>query len=153
MNANFEKLIMRNGSYSLPYLIYIKGSSSKGDIELYFVNNNEDVVFEGKTYKASAFKYSPSKSEYGFTGGGSLSLSCAEERILELVESSSSLELIVKAVIDDENNINELKTFTHSFGRASVKKEQIDFSFDADDRLQMTFPTLVWSAQNNRGNS
>ena len=48
--------LQRGGAYSLPYLIKMYHPDYGS---LYFVNNNEDVVYNNITYHASAFKYTP----------------------------------------------------------------------------------------------
>lgn len=157
MNSSFEKLIRRNGGYSLPYLIHIYGTylsdGSEHEVSLYLINDTEALSYDGHVYKASAFTYKSGVFEYGFSGGGTLSIAADEENLFELIDAGSALTLDVTGVIDEDGEVTELRSFSHSYGKVSVSRTQLDFTFDKDERLSMTFPTLVWSAQNNRGNS
>ena len=46
----------RGGAFSLPYLIKMYHPDYGS---LYFVNNNEDVSYDGHTFTASTFNYTP----------------------------------------------------------------------------------------------
>jgi len=151
MNVNFEKLIQRNGTYSLPYLIYIH--DEENTYELFFVNNNSDVYYDGNTYHAGAFSYNPNDSVMGFDGGGKLEISVKDNFIIPMIEVAKSVKLEVIGAINERGQIQQIKTFKHHYGTVSVSRTKATFTFDKDDRLAMTFPTLIWSNQNNRGNA
>lgn len=151
MNANFEKLIQRNGGYCLHWLI--KLSSPDDAIVMRFVNNNTNVEYNGETYEAGAFDYKPNNTESGYTGGGSLEISYIGNQIIDLAESYKKLKLEVVAVINERGEISPYTRYKHSYGTMTANRGKAKFSFSKDDRLEMTFPALIWNAANNRGNA
>lgn len=143
------KLFGYSGSYSLPYLIHLY--NKKHDIDMYFVNDTEDHVFEGVTYSAESFHYQPSPSEYGLTGGGTLEISVVGNQVIDLAHTDINLDVI--GVIQEDGEITKLKQFSHRNGRVTMNRNKAKFVFSRDERLDMSFPALVWNAQNNRGNT
>lgn len=151
MENILEKLASRNQGFNLPYLINLY--SEDRSIDLHFVNNTENVELDGVEYLASAFNYIPSAALYGFDGGGVLEITPKEDRLINLVESSSYIFLDVIGTLDEQDDISEIKAFHHKYGSISGNREKITFTYAKDDRPDMTFPSLIWSTQNNRGNS
>lgn len=151
MAADFEKLIQRRGAYSLPYLIHLYDDDKK--ISLCFINDVKDAVFNGDTYKAAAFSYTPNAAVMGFTGGGTLSIATGDNYIINLTDNNYTIRLDVVGALMEDGSITEIRTYKHHYGKASFSQGKCDFTFDKDDRLQMTFPALIWSHLNNRGNS
>lgn len=147
----FAKLIQRTGGYSLPYLIHIY--DEKKNIEKYFVNSKEGVEYNGILYKASSFSYKPNQSVYGFDGGGKLEIAIRENSIIDLVERNYNIRLDVIGVMDERGEITEIKTYKHHYCTVTGNRTSFTFIFEKDDILEMTFPTLIWSVQNNKGNS
>ena len=150
MNANFEKLIQRTGGYCLPYLIYLHDKTKS--IEMRFVNNTEEIVYEDEVYTPGTFSYKPRSSELGFDGGGTLQIGVADNSVIDLIESGKEIFLEVVGLLVDEE-VTKINTFSHHYGTISGDRLSIKFTFERDDRLGMTFPALIWSTQNNRGNS
>lgn len=151
MAADFEKLIQRRGAYSLPYLIHLYDDGGK--ISLYFINDVKDVSFGGNTYKAAAFSYTPNAAVMGFSGGGTLSIETDGNYVINLTDNNYTIRLDVIGALMEDGSVTEIRTYSHRYGKASFSKGKCDFTFDKDDRLQMTFPALIWSHLNNRGNS
>ena len=152
MNQNFARLCRRSGGYSLPWLITI----SDGTTTLYFINDADDLSYGGNLYKASAFSYGPAASDNGFSGGGSLQIAAADANevnsLIGLIEASDELSFDALGILLDDGTVNELKAFRHQHGRVSWNGRTASFTFDPDDRLGMTFPALIFSHYNNRGN-
>ena len=152
MNINFLRLCARSGGYSLPWLITIAGASTT----LRFINDLTDRVYAGHTYKASTFSYQPNARDSGMSGGGSLRIAAADanevESVIALIESAASLQLDVVGILLDSGDVSEVKTFSHTHGTVRWNGREATFSMEADDRLSMTFPALIFSHYNNRGN-
>jgi hypothetical protein len=148
----FDSLFRRTGGYSLPWLITI----GNGDTTLYYINDTVDREYSGETYKARTFEYTPNPEEHGFIGGGTLEIATADawevDSINAFIESSSQVSMTVIGILLDDDSVTELKTFYHSYGSVQWDGKKASFSFDADDRLTMTFPALIFSHYNNRGN-
>lgn len=155
MNASFEKLIRRNGGYSLPFLVAI--SDYEETTVLRFVNNNEDVAYENNTYTAAGFSYTPNASEAGFCGGGTLEISVVrntpENGIIDLIENYRHLKLTVKGILLEDGTVNVLSNYSASYGKVKGDRTKATFTFEKDERLDMTFPALIWTGANNRGNA
>ena len=151
MNASFERLIQQGGGYSLPYLIRLH--SEDGEFSMCFVNDVSDVEYDGETYSAGSFSYVPNASESGFDGGGKLEITVHGNTVINLVETKRTVFLEVTGVINDDGEIEPVATFRHHYGSVSVDRSKASFTFEKDDRLSMSFPSMIFSTSNNRGNS
>lgn len=151
MNSIFEKLVQRNGGYCLHWLI--KLSSPDNAIIMRFVNNKSDVLFDDELYLAGAFEYKPNNAESGYDGGGSLEISYIGNQIIDLIESYKTFKLDVVAVMNEREEITPYHRYQHSYCTCQASKGKAKFTFKKDDRLEMTFPALIWNAANNRGNA
>lgn len=150
MNA-FEKLIRRNGGFSLPFLVHLY--NEERTIEMFFINGDQDVVYNGQIYQKAVFSYQKNTPQYGFDGGGKVEITVKDNQTIDLVESSIHIHLSVVATMNENNSFTELKNYKHEYGIISANRKTISFEFDKDDRPDMTFPTLIWSTLNNKGNS
>ena len=155
--SNLSKLFSYNGTYSLPYLIHLSGSYKRNGvtqtIDMRFINDAVSCSYDGNTYTATAFNYTPNASEYGLTGGGTLEISVVGNQIIDLVEQCSEITLEVVGCMMKNGTITEMKHFAHKNGTIKVNRNVATFTFKRDERLDMTFPALIWNSQNNRGNS
>lgn len=146
------KALANGGAYSLPYLIKMEHPQAGA---LYFVNNNEDITYEGVTYSASAFKYTRPQVMGGVLKSGALEITAIDNQVIEIVENSDELlEVTAIGVLNKNGTITPIKQYRHKYGSASVdEKMKVTISFTNDDRLEMTFPPYVFDADNNRGNA
>lgn len=152
MNSAFKTMSRRNGGYSLPYLIKIYDPTET--LVMFFINDTQDKTYNGQTYIASTFKYTPNASEYGLTGGGSLEIAVKDTQVIDLIESYKEIKLDVIGILNKaDGNVNELRTYKHHYCDVSCNRTTATFTFTKDDRLNMTFPALIWNAANNRGNA
>lgn len=149
MNSNFNKLRARAGGYSLPFLI--KLSDLAETTNLYYINDVADLVYSGHTYNAVGFEYVPAAGKSGYGGGGNLSLPALPE-IVALLESNDNLKLVSIGVLNDGGTVAPVKQFKHTYCRASWGGRRVTLSFEKDDKASMTFPGLVFSHYNARGN-
>jgi len=151
VNANFDLMCRRTGAYSLPWLI--KLSDEADTAALYFVNDINQIVHGGNTYLPTTLEYTPNADEQGFSGGGSLAIPVTDNDVIVMIESYYNLRLEVIGVLLDDGTVSEIKTFQHHYGSVKWNGKQADFTFERDDRLDMTFPALIFSHYNNRGNA
>lgn len=141
-------LLFNGGNFSLPYLITI--NNDKGD-NYYFVNNNEDVSFEGVTYKASNFEYIEPDIN---GGGGNLTISGIGNTLIEFVENSNNAELQVIGAIAKDGTIEKFKLYKHFFGSISYDQSMsISYALNSDDRLNMTLTVYTYDTETNQGNA
>lgn len=155
MTSLLETLMSHQGSYSLPWLIKLWSPEPGGsEFPLLFVNSNTNVQYNGDTYLASAFRYTPGAMVQGFDGGGSLEIAAQEPGIMEGIEYFRNVRLDVVGVLrDSDGNIEPVRSFRHSYGKIEGDFRTIRFTFDKDERLGMTFNALTWNTSNNRGNA
>lgn len=151
MDAIFQALTQRNGAYSLHWLI--KLSDPDNTLVMRFVNNITDVEYDEETYTAGSFAYTPNNAESGYDGGGSLEISYIGNSVIDLAESYRLIKLEVIAVMDERGEITPYHRYQHTYGTLNAKGGKAKFTFSKDDRLEMTFPALIWNAANNKGNS
>lgn len=151
MAGLWEKLSRRSCLFSAHFLIHIYNKSKT--IEMFYVDNNENMTYNNQLYSASSFRYTPKVSTYGFDGGGKLEIAVKDTQIINLVELSNDIYLDVVACINEDGTISKVAGYNHHYGSLTGNRKTVTFDFEKDDRLSMTFPTLIWSTQNNRGNS
>lgn len=142
----------RGGAFSLPYLIKMYHPTYGA---LYFVNNNEDVIYNGNTYHASNFNYTRPQTIGGVLKNGILEITAIDNEVIDIIEKSDELfEVTAVGVLDKAGSITAIKTFKHQYGTAVTDEQmKVIISFTNDDRLEMTFPPYVFDADNNRGNA
>lgn len=142
----------RGGAFSQPYLLQILHPAAG---VLYFVNNNEDVTYNGHTYKASTYKYTRPQTIGGVLKNGSLEITAINNSVIDLIEQSDELfKVTAVGVINKGGEISPYKSFIHQYGTVNINEEmKINISFTNDDRLEMTFPPYVFDADNNPGNA
>lgn len=141
--------LFNGGAYALPYLIKF---TADGQEPVYLVNNNENVTYNGSTYKASAFEYVPPDNQ---GNGGSLKVSAVENNLVAFVENAdSTFKIEVTGVMTSGGEVQRLKQYVHSFGNVSYSENmELQFSLKNDDRLSMAFPPYKFDSDNNRGNT
>ena len=144
--------LQRGGAYTLPYLIKLYHPDYGS---LYFVNNNESVVYDGVTYEASTFKYTKPHTVGGVLKNGSLEITAIDNNVIDIIDESDELfEVTVVGVIDVGGTITQLKIFKHQYGTVTTDEQmRVVISFTNDDRLEMSFPPYVFDADNNPGNA
>lgn len=149
----WDTLAKRSGLYSKHYLLKLYNGTDPDSTEYYITDNNADIVYKNHTYHASAFRYTPKSSSYGFDGGGRLEIAATESNIINLIELNKNIYVDATLVIVKDGEVSELTSYKHKYCTVSGNRQSISIDFDKDDRLSMTFPTLIWSTQNNRGNA
>lgn len=140
-----EKLFERHASYAYKWLIEL----SQQDDKIYLVNNNASVIYKEQVYGASSFMYAPKEQVLGFNSEGSLKITTVDNNLIYWLERSSQIELRVIAVMID-NEIQEIKTYSHKYCTATWTANEITMNFKKDDRLEMAYPSLIYNAHTNR---
>ena len=120
---------------------------------LYDISPQGTPIYDEETYTAGSFAYTPNNAESGYDGGGSLEISYIGNSVIDLAESYRLIKLEVIAVMDERGEITPYHRYQHTYGTLNAKGGKAKFTFSKDDRLEMTFPALIWNAANNKGNS
>lgn len=139
------------GNYTLPYLLKFSHEKLK---TIYLVNNNEDVIFQGNTFLASDFEYTPPDVN---GSGGTLSISSEpnENTLFEFIENADyKYRLDIVGALNLDGTVTPLKQYVHFFGTVTIDaKGKITLQLAGDDRLDMTFTPYKFDTDNNRGNA
>jgi hypothetical protein len=137
------------GFYSLHYLLEFSCNNSE---TLYFVNNNENVIFNDKIYNAVGFEYSPPDTQ---GKGATLKITGVDNSLIEFIENANDdFRLDVIGVIAENGEIQKLKQYSHFYGSVSYGENmELNFELSSDDRLDMTFPPYKFDTDINRGNA
>lgn len=144
MAGNIFRALAEGGGFTLPYLLRI----SDGGTDIYVINDCEDLDYKGHTYKASNFTYSPNDD-----GDSSLQIELVEANgIIDILENNYSFRVEVVGVFYD-GEVTETRQFRHQYGEGTWDGKSLSLKLNKDDRLDMTFPALIFNSYNNRGNS
>ena len=158
VNVNFAKLCRRTGGYKLAWLIGLQVQVHNPFGLVYYstflrvVNNNENVSFGGKTYSAATFNYTPGEAVHGMDGGGTLDIAVTDNSVIDMIESYRSVKLEVVGVLVD-SAVTEVQGFSHTWGSVSWDGKKASFTFEKDEKLTMTFPSILLDPSINRGNA
>lgn len=140
------KELCEGGGYTLPYLIHLYNED--GSVDLRLVNDNKSLEWKGITYSACTFNYNPS-----FDGSVSLEIELVESHlIINALEAESILHLDAIGVISGQQVV-EISAHRNKFGKAKWDGKTLNLTLDKDDRMGMTFPALIFTSYNNRGNA
>ncbi len=136
------KELTESGLYTLPFLLHIYDSQ----LDLYLINDTQDLTYGGHTYSAAAFEYTPNAN-----GAAKLETSfCNSPELANMVNRSRVFNCELIGVYK-AGEIVELSTYKHQYGEATWDGEKFLINLDADDRGSMTFPALIYNSYNNRG--
>ena len=143
---NLWKKLAQGGGFSLPYLVKI--ADPDGGNAICLINDSVSLEYGGDTYNPSNFEYTPND-----TGEGSFSIEVVEhDGIIDLLESYYELNIEVVGVLNGDE-VEEIGSWRHKHGTAVWDGKQLEVTLDQDDRLEMTFPALIFNSYNNRGNT
>lgn len=143
----FELLTSKSGGFSLPVLITL----TNGKTELNYVNARNNIVFNGRTYKAEVFQFSANADVLGFFGGGTLEIARTID-VVSLLEQNDTITIKINGVLYN-GEVVELYGYTSRYCKAVFAKSTVKITMEKDDRLSMTFPATVFTAANNQGNA
>jgi hypothetical protein len=145
--SQIYRLLFEGGNYAKQYLIKLSHPTAG---TLRFVNNNEDVVFEEQTYKASSFDYTRPDNQ---GEAGNLSISIVDNAdIFEWVENADCRYTMEVIGILNGGSVEELKSYRHFYGSVSLgDNNQLEFNLENDGRLNMVFNVYKYDTDSNRG--
>lgn len=142
---NLYKRLTESGGYALPYLLHLFDGSGN---HIRLINDNKDITYKNVLYSKSAFDFSADES-----GESSLKITVVDNSIINMLENNYNFQAEIIGVLLEDGTVQEIKVYRHQYGTVSWDGLQAEITFDPDDRFEMTFPALIWSTYNNRGNS
>jgi hypothetical protein len=143
-----EQLFRRNAGYAYKWLIKI----NKGENNIYLINDTKNCIYDNQIYEASNFIYAPDPEQLGFTGGGSLEITTLDNNLIYFLESEGVVKVEIVGVMID-GDVQPIEFYNHVYCSVTWDARKANFQFEPDDRLDMTFPALIFSHYNNRGNA
>lgn len=145
MNILYKQLA-EGGGYNLPYLIHIFNETKS--IELYLINDNKPMTYNGHLYKPSTFTYTPNEE-----GESTFNVELVEtDTFIDLLENNTSFKVEVIGIFNGDF-VQETGLYKHKYGEASWNEKTLEMKLNKDDRGSLTFPALVFNTFNNKGNA
>ena len=143
---NVYKSLVEGGGYNLPFLVHL--SNPENTLNIFLINDHQNMTYKGQVYSASNFTYSPNTS-----GEGSFSIELVEHsEIIDMLENNYYFRVEVIGIFNGEE-VEPLGLFKHKYGEATWDGMQLEMKLNKDDRGNMTFPALIFNSYNNRGNN
>jgi hypothetical protein len=85
-------------------------------------------------------------------GGGTLDIVVTDNTVIDIIETYRSVKLDVVGVLVD-STVSEVQGFSHTWGSVSWDGRKASFTFEKDEKLTMTFPSILLDPSINRGNA
>lgn len=143
---NIFRQLAEGGGYNLPFLVHL--ASLDGGVNIYLINDNADLEYDGVTYSASNFTYSPNME-----GESTFNVELVKhDEIIDLLENNYFLRVEVIGIFNGEE-VEEIGQFKHKYGEGTWDGAKLEMKLNKDDRGGMTFPALIFNSYNNRGNN
>lgn len=136
------KELTEGGLFNLPFLLHIYDDST----DLYIINDNENLIYNGHTFEAASFDYTPNTN-------GDASLTCDifdKPELLNYINRNRHFNCDLIGVYRG-GEIVQLETYRHQYGEATYDGVKLEIKLNGDDRGNMTFPALIYNSYNNRG--
>lgn len=136
------KELTEGGLFNLPFLLHIYDNST----DLYIINDNENLIYNGHTFEAASFDYTPSTN-------GDASLACDifdKPELLNYINRNRRFNCDLIGVYRG-GEVVQLETYRHQYGEATYDGVKFEIKLNGDDRGNMTFPALIYNNYNNRG--
>lgn len=150
MDVLYEKLLY-GGGYSLPYLLHLydgarDGSTATTHIRL--INDTRDLEWDGETWLASGFDFTPSDD-----GESNLKITVSGNGLKSLMDSEYVFNAEFTGILLEDGSVTPIRGYRRSYGTAVWSGKEAEITFESDDRMEMTFPALIFNVSNNRGNA
>lgn len=143
---NVYRQLAEGGGFNLPFLVHL--SSPDNATHIYLINDNQDMTYNGHTYSASNFTYSPNTS-----GDSTLNIELVEhDDIIDILEENEYFNIEVIGVFNGDE-VEAIGQYKHKYGEGTWNGAKLEMKLNKDDRGGMTFPALIFNSYNNRGNN
>lgn|GEM_PF-2642987 len=141
-------------SAMFPALLKISYTIDSVSGQLRLVNNDvEDMVYEGETFTAASFKYTAPKQTDKKIGNGSLSISCANQKIIEIIRSMpvgyrAQAEIVAAFYYDKGTVVFEgLEEWKFELTKVTWDEIVATWQMEYDNRMSLLVPCDKMTAQ------
>ena len=140
-------------SAMFPALLKISYTIDSVPGQLRLVNNTEDMVFEGETFTAASFKYTAPKQTDKKIGNGSLSISCANQKVIEIIRSMpvgyrAQAEIVAAFYYDQGTVVFEgLEEWKFALTKVTWDEIVATWQMEYDNRMSLLVPCDKMTAQ------
>lgn len=142
---NIWRKLAEGGGWTLPFLVKLTAEET-GTVRL--INDVVALEYEGERYEPSNFTYTPKDD-----GAAAFSVEVAESTaVFDMMENAENILVEVVGVLN-AGEVEPVLKRRHKYGTATWDGAKLEIQLEKDDRLNMTFPALIFSTNNNRGNS
>lgn len=143
---NVYKALAEGGGFNLPFLVHLYDPD--GNTNIYLINDNDDFEYDGQTYGASSFSFTPNRD-----GDSSLQIEIVDHNeIIDLLENNYYLRVEIIGIFNGDE-IEPIGQYKYKYGDATWDGKKLELKLEKDDRGEMSFPALTFNSYNNRGNN
>lgn len=119
----------------------------------YYANCDEDISYEGKTFKACYFELSPPQQTSTTIGNASISISSVDQEWIAKIRSTakrSRLRFISTIVYDEDGQryVEPIEDMEFMLTKATWTETTIEWSMEFDDKMDIIMPCDIadsWS--------
>lgn len=116
------------------------------------VNNTEDIFYSGETFKASSFVFTPPSVENKKISNGSLTISCIDQRVIEIIRGVSGVitcEVVAGFYYDNNGSliIEPIEEFSFELAEVNWNGISATWEMQFDNRMSIQTPCDKMSAQ------
>lgn len=147
--AELFNALFQGGNFSKHWLIKLSHPTAG---TLRYINNNESVTYNNEEYIASNFDYTPPD----MNGEGAELVICIIDNpeLMNWVENADSNYTLQVVGILNDGEITPIHNYKHMHGTVSLGEDNnLNFTVEQDDRLNMIFTVYKYDTDSNRGNA
>jgi hypothetical protein len=156
LKAKIQQLLARqrkNGSF--PYLIQIEYEDGGRTVTMNYVNEAEDITFEGKVYNAASFHIEPPGRDGDKIGDATLTISAIDQFWIQKIRAAqkpAKLLFIAVVVYEDGSRMAErMEEMSFTLRVARFNEMSITWTMVFDERMSIVVPSDACNAMTTPG--
>jgi len=132
-------------------LVLLEITSSEGTIRV--VRNTENVTFEGNTYEAIEFEFTPPEHTYDAPGSARLEIDNVSRLMVEKIETADEIDVRMILITDEALEGDQTPDVDEEFKLTNVEydEKKVQGELTVDDYLFDRFPSGQFTPQHFRG--
>jgi len=134
----------------LPVFLEIEHPDLEGGV-IRIVNAPTDLEYNGETYRAASFKFTPPEMRDGKYGNATLTISCITQEVIEVIrtlQSRATATAVAAFAFDDEGvlEIDPIEEFTFVLTNVTWSGVYATWQMIFDDRMSVVVPVDIMTA-------